>query len=241
MAEFSFPPEWANAPPPQLPDVDPDRIEGLQNGFLAATHEALHNAPDAFFRKAGQDAVEAVPAVQERLSQLRDATLEGAKDEGERAALAPRLGAGGGGAKGWGLSERDRERLPPADQRSLDVPIQAARTDVAADAWIARETDKQGEPLAARVQVDPELSPEQKATVLAKVEAQASAKASGRIAAVKGLDDRLDVTTRTLSTAPATYTAGTLAAIADGYDDAGEPDKASAARRLALQEGFLLP
>src|SRR5258708_1625790 len=329
MAEFSFPPEWATAPPPQLPDVDPDRIEGLQNGFLAATHEALHNAPDAFFRKAGQDAVEAVPAVQERLSQLRDATLEGAKDEGERAALAPRLDAQlvnvqvaidrhvaeqkevrnrqialerhalieraaeiepnaamlpalaeanasaarslarmtgapeapamlaarsavwrsaigqrlatGQGAQALGLFEQVKDRLVPADQRSLDLPIQAARTDVAAHAWIARETYKQGEPLAVRVQVDPELSPEQKATVLAKVEAQASAKASGRIAAVKGLDDRLDVTTRTLSTAPATYTAGTLAAIADGYDDAGEPDKASAARRLALQEGFLLP
>src|SRR5438045_2443973 len=93
MAEFSFPPEWANAPPPQLPDVDPDRIEGLQNGFLAATHEALHTAPDAFYRTTGREAVEAVPVVRERLSQLRDATLESAKDEGERAALAPRLDA----------------------------------------------------------------------------------------------------------------------------------------------------
>jgi len=56
MAEFYFPPEWlAAAGPP--PDVDPDRIEGLQNGFLAATHEALHTAPDAFYlehRRCGE-------------------------------------------------------------------------------------------------------------------------------------------------------------------------------------------
>src|SRR5882724_11116442 len=92
MAEFYFPPEWlATAGPP--PDVDQDRIEGLQNGFLAATHEALHTAPDAFLRRSGQDAVDGVPAFQERLSQLREAALDGAKDVGERAAFAPRLDA----------------------------------------------------------------------------------------------------------------------------------------------------
>ena len=93
MAEFYFPPEWENLPLPQLPDVDPDRIEGLHNGFLAATQDTLHTNPDAFYRKTGQDAVEGVPALQEQLSQLRDAVLGQAKDEGERAALAPRLDA----------------------------------------------------------------------------------------------------------------------------------------------------
>lgn len=42
-----------------------------------------------------------------------------------------------------------------------------------------------------------------------------------------------------LATQPFAYKPGTLAAIANGYYDAGEPDKASATRRLALQEGFL--
>src|SRR5258708_9547423 len=95
MAEFQYP-DWAIAaaegrwgPPPKPPDVDPDRIEGLQNGFLAATHEALHDAPDAFYRTTGQDAVEAVPAVQDRPSQLPDAAPRGAKAAGDRAALAP--------------------------------------------------------------------------------------------------------------------------------------------------------
>ena len=93
MAEFYFPPEWENVPPAELPEVDPDRIEGLQNGFLAATQAALHTNPDAFYRTTGQDAVEGVPALQEQLSQLREAALAQAQDDGERAALAPRLDA----------------------------------------------------------------------------------------------------------------------------------------------------
>ena len=60
---------------------------------MAATQDTLHTNPDAFYRKTGQDAVEGVPALQEQLSQLRDAVLGQAKDEGERAALAPRLDA----------------------------------------------------------------------------------------------------------------------------------------------------
>src|SRR5882672_10033439 len=93
MAEFYFSPEWGNVPPPELPDMDPDRLEGLHNGFLAATHDALHTSSEAFYRKTGQDAVDGVPALQEQLSQLRDAALDQAQDDGERAALAPRLDA----------------------------------------------------------------------------------------------------------------------------------------------------
>jgi hypothetical protein len=119
------------------------------------------------------------------------------------------------------------------------VPIQAARTDAAADAWIAREQPKPGEPLAARVQADTDLSPAEKATTLAKIEARDSAQESARIAAVKGLDDRLGATAGTLATQPAAYRPGTLAAIANAYDDAGEADKADSARRMALQESFL--
>jgi hypothetical protein len=40
---------------------------------------------------------------------------------------------------------------------------------------------------------------------------------------------------------PPPISPGTLAAIANGYEDAGDPDKAAATRRLALREGFLLP
>ena len=254
MAEFVFPSEWGDAPPSPFPDIDSDRIEGLQNGFLAATQQALHTAPDAFYRTTGQDAVEGAPALQQRLSEMRDGALAQAKDDNERAALAPRLDANltyiQGGidrhvaeqkllrnqqiaeqrqvlnlrlaelehgddsilpsiaeanasvagslarirgepeepavlaacsavwrnaidqrlAKGQSASALDlfgrvQDQLLSADQRTLEVPIQAARTDVATDQWIARETAKPGEPLITRVQADTGLSPSEKATV----------------------------------------------------------------------------
>jgi hypothetical protein len=91
------------------------------------------------------------------------------------------------------------------------------------------------------VQADANLSPAEKATALAKMEMRGSAQESARIATAKGLDDRLEATSRTLATQPTAYRPGTLAAIANGYEDAGASDKAGATRRLALLEGFLLP
>ncbi len=96
MAEFAFP-AWAPTapppPPPEVPEVDRHRIEGLVNGFIAAKQDALFGAPDAFYRRTGADAVEGVPAITKRLSGLRDATLDQANDDHERAALGPRLDA----------------------------------------------------------------------------------------------------------------------------------------------------
>src|SRR5882762_3966413 len=303
MAEFFFPPEWANAPPPKVPEVDPHRIEGLANRFIAASQGALHTAPDALYGKAGADAVDAAPAAAAQLSGLRDATLELARDEHERRALANRLepyhglalddidrhvaeqrdvltrqtiaerqalilrtarlkhdeGALGGlaeahataarslaqldgtaeepamqaarsaiwrsaidqrlaageGRRAFVLFERAKGHLVPADQRALEVPLQAGRTDAAADAWIAREQATPGEPLASRLQADERLSSAEKAAALAKIEAQQSAQESARIATVKGLDDSLEDSSRTLATTPAAYKPGTLAAIAN--------------------------
>ena len=92
-----------------------------------------------------------------------------------------------------------------------------------------------------RAQADNDLSPAEKATTQAKIEARDSATESARVATVKGLDDRLGAATRGLATQPAAYRPGTLAALANAYDDAGESNKADSARRMALQEGFLLP
>jgi len=91
MADFVWPNWLPTAPDPPPPPVDADRIEGLTNRFIAASQDALHSAPDAFFSKAGADAVEAAPAVAAQLSGLRDATLDLARDEPERQALADRL------------------------------------------------------------------------------------------------------------------------------------------------------
>jgi hypothetical protein len=329
MAEFSFPSEWGDLPSPPSPNIDPDRIEGLQNGFLAATQDALHTAPDAFYLKRGQDAVEGAPALQERLFQMRDDALAQAKDDNERAALTPRLDANltyiqagidrhvaaqkrlrnqriaegrqilnlrlatlehdddsilpsvaeanasvaqhlarlrsepeepamlaarsavwrnaidqrlanGQNASALDLFGRVQDQLVPADQRILELPIQTAQTDVAADQWIAREAGKPGAPLIARVRADAGLSVAEKGTVLARVEAQDSAREATRVAGVKGLDDQLEAAGHALATAPGAYRPGTLAALANAYEDVGEAARPQPIRRLAQQETFLL-
>ncbi len=69
--------------------------------------------------------------------------------------------------------------------------------------------------------------------------AQASAKESARVATVLGIDDKVDAAADSLATRPGSYRPGTLAALADAYDSAGEPVKAGPIRRLAEKESFL--
>ncbi|HEY4168968.1 MAG TPA: hypothetical protein VGM96_19420 [Reyranella sp.] len=85
-------PEPSSAPPP-LPPVDDHRVEGLVNGFIAGKQDALFDAPDAYYRQQGRDAVNGAPAIAQRLQDLRGATLDRVRDDGERAALGPRLDA----------------------------------------------------------------------------------------------------------------------------------------------------
>ena len=88
-------PEWlvAQSAPPPPPPVDDHRVESLVNGFIAGKQDALFDAPDAYYRQQGADALDGAPAITERLQALRSATLDRARDDGERAALAPRLDA----------------------------------------------------------------------------------------------------------------------------------------------------
>jgi len=74
MADFVWPDWLPTAPELPPPPVDPHRIEGLANRFIAASQDALHTGPDALVGKSGADAIEAAPAVAEQLSGLRDAT-----------------------------------------------------------------------------------------------------------------------------------------------------------------------
>ena len=53
--------------------------------------DALFGAPDAFYRQTGAAAVDGVAAITQRLSRLREATLDQADGDEERAALGPRL------------------------------------------------------------------------------------------------------------------------------------------------------
>lgn len=84
-------PEWLLTASPPAPPADDHRIEEMVNHFIAGKQEALFTAPDAFYRLQGADAVDGQPAINERLQALRAATLDLARDYGERAALGPRL------------------------------------------------------------------------------------------------------------------------------------------------------
>src|SRR5579883_3097803 len=89
-------PDWLlreSPPSPPPSPVDDHRVEGLVNGFIAGKQDALFEAPDAYYRTEGADAVDGAPAITQRLQDLRLATLDLARDDGERAALAPRLDA----------------------------------------------------------------------------------------------------------------------------------------------------
>lgn len=86
-------PDWLpRAPaPPAPPPADDHRVEALVNRFIAGKQAALFTAPDAFYRLEGADAVDGATSIAQRLTALRTATLEHARDDVERAALGPRL------------------------------------------------------------------------------------------------------------------------------------------------------
>ena len=90
---FEIPDGWSHDRPAASPPVDDHRVEGLVNGFIAGKQDALFDAPDAYYRQQGADALDGAPAIAQRLQDLRSATLDQARDDGERAALAPRLDA----------------------------------------------------------------------------------------------------------------------------------------------------
>ena len=100
----------APAAPPPDPAVareqaiaDTTRAEEALNGFLAARQHALFEAPDAFYRTQGSDAIHAAPVILGKLAQRRDDSLDGLANDAQR----DRLG------------------------RSLDAHMQLARDDIA--------------------------------------------------------------------------------------------------------------
>jgi hypothetical protein len=275
-------PEPVDAPPAPSPDpstVDPHQVESLVNGFIARKQAALFDAPDAYYRTAGADAVNGAPAIVDRLDTLRQATLDQAGDDATRAALEPRLDDALDGIARHVETQRDvfhrqtltdrqtliqraaidqrianakpqqaidfydkvKAALTPADRRQLEVPIGAATDDARTDAWLARESAKDGPPLTERAGLDDALSDTQRQILQAKIAARDSAAESSRVATVKGLDDQLAAATTAIATQPSQYRAGTLNALAQAYDDAGAPEQAADTRRLAGTEAILVP
>jgi hypothetical protein len=77
-ARFVIPDWMVPADPPPQPDraeVDTHHVEAVVNHFIAAKQEALFTAPDAYFRSQGNDAVQRLPDIANRLTGLKDAAI----------------------------------------------------------------------------------------------------------------------------------------------------------------------
>src|SRR5580658_2063687 len=94
--QFQMPDPADAVPTDTSPDtsaVDPHQVESLVNGFIANKQAALFDAPDAYYRTSGADAVTGAPAIVGQLNALRQATLDSVGDDATRTALEPRLDA----------------------------------------------------------------------------------------------------------------------------------------------------
>ena len=80
------------APPPDT-TLDEDGVDRALNGFIADKQAILYDGDDAFHGKTGYDALEAAPAINDRLSDLRQEALDSAPNDFQRALLGERLDA----------------------------------------------------------------------------------------------------------------------------------------------------
>jgi hypothetical protein len=200
----------------ELEHDNDDKIDGLAEAHASAAQELarMNGEPEA-------------PA----MAVARSAIWRTAIDRHLEAGNAP---------QGISLFDKVSDRLTPADRLSLDAPLQAAGLSRKADQWLERESPGPDQPLTERLAKDPNLSPLEKALVRVKLDVRDSLPETRRIATVMGLDDRLGTTAHAVAAAPAAYKNGSLATLADAYDEAREPDRAVAVRRLAVQEPVLL-
>ena len=90
------------APPP--PPIDPmvareekiandTRVESELNRFIAAKQAALFEAPDAYYRKEGRDAVDGAPQAIQRLNGIKEGLLDGLANDYQRKRLSAALDA----------------------------------------------------------------------------------------------------------------------------------------------------
>jgi hypothetical protein len=98
MGRFIIP-DWAMPQPaPPAPPPDPrvvraekiandTRVESALNDFIAAKQAALFDAPDAFYRTEGEDAIHAAPVATKNLNQLRTDLLDGLGNDYQRKRL----------------------------------------------------------------------------------------------------------------------------------------------------------
>lgn len=89
-------------------------------------------------------------------------------------------------------------------------------------------------------QNDPSLPGPVKVAIASKLSKESASLEASRSATIKGADDVLEATTQAMIASPAGYKKGTLGAIADTYEAAGERSKAVNVRLLASMEDTLL-
>ena len=107
MGEFIWP-DWKpvpqDTPPPSAPPPDPvaareekiaddARVEQSLNRFIAGKQAALFEAPDAFYRAQGEDAIHAVPVAAQKLDDLRQDLLDKLGNDTQRRRLREALDA----------------------------------------------------------------------------------------------------------------------------------------------------
>jgi hypothetical protein len=101
MGEFLIPdgPLLQPAPPPdgrvarEEKIANDTRVEAALNRFIAARQGALFEAPDAFYRTQGEDAIHAAPVATRTLEQLRNTLLDGLANDYQRKRLGNALDA----------------------------------------------------------------------------------------------------------------------------------------------------
>ena len=103
MSAFEIP-DWTVPATPALSPPDPamarerqiadtTRAEQGLNQFLAAKQSTLFEAPDAFYRQQGEDAIHAAPVATQRLDELRRDLLDRLGNDAQRQRLGEALDA----------------------------------------------------------------------------------------------------------------------------------------------------
>ena len=96
------PSRFPDAPPP--PPIDPlvareekiandTRVQSELNRFIAAKQDALFEAPDAYYRRQGRNAVDGAPQAIQRLYDIKDVLLDGLANDYQRKRLRTALDA----------------------------------------------------------------------------------------------------------------------------------------------------
>jgi hypothetical protein len=101
LPDSMFAPAAAPTPPPPIDPMvareqviaDNTRAEEALNDFIAAKHDALFEAPDAFYRKQGVDAIDAAPETARNLEELRGTLLDSLANDNQRRRLGGALDA----------------------------------------------------------------------------------------------------------------------------------------------------